>query len=294
MVLPTDHHHFTDLPTDQLQLELQPKRPLWKRISALFIWSGGQYIDRPGDPSSTDANHLGSESASKKQTMSLIHLWTWISVRRLKWNPWNLYCHRWHKGFCIYSICIVSMIRFKGLVTWTTQDGTYNNSMAILWTSLESMLGIICACIVIMRPLFGKVFPERLGVCKKTNKASTDPSNSSSSRLSRTPAWLYPAKHSRQLSAKATDPQVTSGPGKFQRLDEETYPLAPMREHMKPTHTTTVEAQNIDSKGGGVSDMEAQNPARSLSPSAIMVKREWEVDSLRVWNFFTLNRILFF
>lgn len=156
--------------------------------------------------------------------------------------------------------------------------------MATLWTSLESFLGIICACIVVMRPLFGKVFPDRFKLNKKTDKTSTNPSNSSGSRLSRTSAWHYPKKHSRQLSGNATDPQVISGPGKFQRLEEEIYPLGSTRGHMSPTHITTVEVPSIGKKCGGDFDIEPQSPSRSLSPSAIMVKREWGVDSLQVQN----------
>lgn len=179
------------------------------------------------------------------------------------------------------------MIRFKGLVSWTVEDGTYKNSMAMLWTSLESMLGVICACIVVMRPLFGKVFPERLKVSKKpSNKnVSTDPSTSSGSRLSR---MLSPTRQSHRLSGKPIEPQALSGSGKFQRLEEESFPHpsnSTTREHLhlQPTHTATVEAQNTNRESGDhLADVEAQNPARSLSPGAIMVKREWEVDSLRI------------
>lgn len=153
--------------------------------------------------------------------------------------------------------------------------------MATLWTSLESFLGIICACIVVMRPLFGKVFPDRFKFNKKTDKISTNPSNSTGSRLSRASAWHYPKKHSRQPSGSPTDPQVISGPGKFQRL-EEIYPLGSTRGHMSPTHIATVEVPSISRKCGDDFDIESQYPSRSLSPSAIMVKREWEVDSLQI------------
>lgn len=60
----------------------------------------------------------------------------------------------------VNSICIVSIIRLRALVYWTMQDGTYANSRAIMWTILESSLGIICACIVVMRPLFGNLLPK--------------------------------------------------------------------------------------------------------------------------------------
>lgn len=78
----------------------------------------------------------------------------------------------------VNSICIISIVRLRALVDWTTQDGTYVNSKAILWTSLESSLGIICACIVVIRPLFGKLVP----------KSHVRPSSSNPQKLSGSPA----------------------------------------------------------------------------------------------------------
>lgn len=60
----------------------------------------------------------------------------------------------------VNSICIVSIIGLTALTYWTMQDRTYDNSRAILWTSLESSLCIICACIVVMRYFTGKLLPK--------------------------------------------------------------------------------------------------------------------------------------
>ncbi|KAI4253158.1 MAG: hypothetical protein L6R42_007692, partial [Xanthoria sp. 1 TBL-2021] len=60
-------------------------------------------------------------------------------------------------------ICIISIIRIKKLFLYTTSpmmappfdsDGPRNNSAPVLYTVLESCLGVICACLVIMKPIF--------------------------------------------------------------------------------------------------------------------------------------------
>lgn len=60
-------------------------------------------------------------------------------------------------------ICIISIIRLKKLFLYTTapmmappfdSDGPLNNGEPILYTILESCLGIICACLIIMKPIF--------------------------------------------------------------------------------------------------------------------------------------------
>ncbi|KAL8702155.1 MAG: hypothetical protein Q9201_004547 [Fulgogasparrea decipioides] len=61
-------------------------------------------------------------------------------------------------------ICIISIIRFRSLFDYTTapmmeskiynSDGTYDNNLPILYTVLESSLGVICACLVFLKPIF--------------------------------------------------------------------------------------------------------------------------------------------
>ncbi|KAL8734369.1 MAG: hypothetical protein Q9166_001567 [cf. Caloplaca sp. 2 TL-2023] len=59
-------------------------------------------------------------------------------------------------------ICIISIVRLKSLFLYTTapmmtlfdSDGPLNNNLPILYTVLESCLGVICACLIIMKPIF--------------------------------------------------------------------------------------------------------------------------------------------
>ena len=147
--------------------------------------------------------------------------------------------------------------------------------MAILWTSLESTLGIICACAIVIRPLISKFFPDRFKSSKRTSKISFGPSVSASSRLSRTAGRLASKKPPQTVSGKDMEPQVLSGPGTFRLLEEDPYPFS----IIKASSTTIVEVRNPTRGGGGGLDLESQSPRRSCAPGTIMVKKEWEVDS---------------
>ncbi|KAI4266621.1 MAG: hypothetical protein L6R38_008636 [Xanthoria sp. 2 TBL-2021] len=58
---------------------------------------------------------------------------------------------------------LICIVRIKKLFLYTTapmmalpfdSDGPHNNSEPVLYTVLESCLGVICACLVIMKPIF--------------------------------------------------------------------------------------------------------------------------------------------
>ncbi|MCJ1427901.1 hypothetical protein MMC29_005807 [Sticta canariensis] len=177
-----------------------------------------------------------------------------------------------------FLICIVSCVRLRGLIFWSMKDGTYSNSMAVLWTSLESTLGIICACIVVMRPLFGKAFPDRLKLGEMTRKPSTDPSSSTGSRISRTTGWMRPHHHPRGLSGNGAHSHDRLGPTVFQRLEENIFALSPGAGQTKAANTTTIAVGTAGSADSGVIGVETQYPERSF----IMVKKEWGVNSRAV------------
>lgn len=162
------------------------------------------------------------------------------------------------------------------------QDGPWVNGMAVLWTSLESTLGIICACIVVMRPLFGKAFPDRFKFGEKAKKLNSDPSSSLGSRISRTPGWMRPKSHPPGLSEKGTESYNRLGPKVFQSIGEDLFPLPPGGRQTTATNTTTIEVGTNDDADDRAVHVETRYPKRSLSPGFIMVKREWGVDSLLV------------
>ena len=178
-------------------------------------------------------------------------------------------------------ICVVSLVRLKGLIFWSVIDSPYENTMAIICTSLESTLGIICACMVVMRPLFGRIFPDRLKYNKTTNKLSNEPSTTSDFKLTRIPGWIHPNMPLRGLGGNGAELQQTLGPGRFQRL-EDICPLTPGTGLTMPTNTTTVEVGSAASAYGDQRESHPQLPQRSLSPGSIMVRKEWGIDSWMV------------
>lgn len=148
-----------------------------------------------------------------------------------------------------------------------------------MWTSLESSLGIICACIVVMRPHFGKLVPN------SHVKLSASPALSSSVGH-RHPSWARLAQKNR-LGMRSVSRQTESEEGcgqarRFQGIEEHFYQP---KVQASVTSTTTV---GVGSDAGGATigngEMEnyPQHPKRGLSPGAIMVKREWGIESLAI------------
>ena len=177
-------------------------------------------------------------------------------------------------------ICIISLFRLKAIIDWSMQDGPYTNRMVAIWTCLESTLGIICACIVVMRPLFRRIFPDRLKISKVTKKPNTDPSKLSRSKPTLMFGWVRSNGHSQGLSGNRADSSNELQPGRFQRLDEDMYPLQP---GLGSNNATTAKV-NVTPAGkieSAVPDIEAQHPKRDFSRGAIMVKQEWEINSVR-------------
>ncbi|KAJ6283258.1 hypothetical protein J3E71DRAFT_214907 [Bipolaris maydis] len=58
-------------------------------------------------------------------------------------------------------VCIVSILRLQSLVAISnSSDQTYDNPPAATWSSVETNVGIICACLPLLRPLLAKYFPR--------------------------------------------------------------------------------------------------------------------------------------
>ena len=114
------------------------------------------------------------------------------------------------------SICIISLIRLKALTDFAETDAPYRNSLAIILTIVESALGVISACLIVMRPIFGRFFPDRLKLTKKRVRSS-EPIISVTRR----------SKQHEQTTKSPVPIKSFSG-GKFVRLDEDSYALPPL------------------------------------------------------------------
>ena len=59
------------------------------------------------------------------------------------------------------SVCLVSILRLQSLVAISNSaDPSYDNPPAATWSSVESNVGIICACLPLLRPLITKWLPR--------------------------------------------------------------------------------------------------------------------------------------
>lgn len=58
------------------------------------------------------------------------------------------------------SVCIVTIIRMTTLKTGAAaRDPTYNGVDTLQWTGVETNVGIICACLPLLRPLLNRFIP---------------------------------------------------------------------------------------------------------------------------------------
>ncbi|MCJ1246343.1 hypothetical protein MMC30_003550 [Trapelia coarctata] len=60
----------------------------------------------------------------------------------------------------VLGVCIISILRISSFFTITPEDLTYSKVPADIYSNLEPSLGIVCACLPIMRPIFDKLFPS--------------------------------------------------------------------------------------------------------------------------------------
>ena len=58
----------------------------------------------------------------------------------------------------VYSICVVTILRVVYLLTLDLEDFAYSSAMLTVWSVLEPTLGIVSACIPLLRPAIERVF----------------------------------------------------------------------------------------------------------------------------------------
>ena len=55
-----------------------------------------------------------------------------------------------------YSVCVASIVRVTTFDQFTVEDPLYTTVLTSIWTSVEQSLGIVCACLPVLKPLFGR------------------------------------------------------------------------------------------------------------------------------------------
>lgn len=56
------------------------------------------------------------------------------------------------------SVCIVSILRITAFNKSDPKDPTYTSIDTAMWSSIEQSVGIICACLPALRPLFRRLY----------------------------------------------------------------------------------------------------------------------------------------
>ncbi|CAK1360075.1 hypothetical protein CB0940_06178 [Cercospora beticola] len=75
--------------------------------------------------------------------------------------------------FCLGGlVCVISIVRLSGLYAIATSDDpTYDNGMAAMWSSMEANLTAIASCLPVLKGLFSKWFPK---LFKGTSNGTAD------------------------------------------------------------------------------------------------------------------------
>lgn len=73
--------------------------------------------------------------------------------------------------FCLGGItCIVSLLRLQSLYAVSvSQDISWDNPMAALWSNLEVNIGIICSCLPTLKACILRVFPRFFSSSRATD-----------------------------------------------------------------------------------------------------------------------------
>ena len=106
------------------------------------------------------------------------------------------------------SACVASIVRVVAFNQVDESDITYTIVTASVWTTIEQTMGIICACLPTIRPLFSRLLSHI------KNKSSKGTDNSSDARSDAIQLSTY---NPRPTLRPSTD-SMTAG---FARLDEE-------------------------------------------------------------------------
>lgn len=74
------------------------------------------------------------------------------------------------------SVCIASILRVLAFNADQIADGTFSTVGTVTWSSVEQGLGIVCACLPTLRPLFDRAFPSfRNATSNSSSHALGDP-----------------------------------------------------------------------------------------------------------------------
>lgn len=118
----------------------------------------------------------------------------------------------------ITSVCIASVLRVLAFNADQIADGTFSTVGTVTWSSVEQGLGIVCACLPTLRPLFDRVFPSFRNATNTSSSHALGNSHNAQNEFSKNGAktpWRQSAENGSTVG--------------FARLqDEEAFPTPPI------------------------------------------------------------------
>ena len=240
-------------------LEQDAKRSLWRSGSSLFDWRYLQPSTRHDSHCVTDAYVMGSSDAEREKSGSDGGFWAWRWVRSapsmLALKPQPILTFPLPRR---NRICIVSILRIKYLNELNPHDITYSIAPLGLFTLLEPTLGIISACLPVIRPVINNLLK------KPTLPTSSEYLTSKASRSA-------PARHS------SHGPNGGFAPKRFQRLDDHAYPLTNRYSNFNEVGGSANDACSRDQ------DVEEQayvsDPGDRKNAVVVNTKSGWDIDN---------------
>ncbi|KAH7389242.1 hypothetical protein BKA64DRAFT_680100 [Cadophora sp. MPI-SDFR-AT-0126] len=88
-------------------------------------------------------------------------------------------------------VCLVSILRLRSLyIVSTSEDVTWANTEAAIWSSIEINTGIVCASLPTIKPVISWIFPRLLSSNRADQPTFITNGSHSQNRLGRTPVEL--------------------------------------------------------------------------------------------------------
>lgn len=161
-------------------------------------------------------------------------------------------------GLMTSSICVLTILRINSVQILDLTDVTSSCAPLALWTVLEPTLGVVNACLPVMRPALQKIFGSDAILWTLLSTRSSESKSSKGSKL--------------LGSSFKGDNMVDAGrENDFQRLYDDRHTLAEQK--------NIVQAERIEkgSRGGGTGRMKQGSTAMGV----IEVTNGWDVDSVK-------------
>ena len=140
----------------------------------------------------------------------------------------------------LYSVCLTAIIRFPYISELHFWDVTWSVGKIGLWVNVECNVGIMCACLPLLRPVFAAVIPWRVF---PTSSATSQP-----------PSYVKP---NIQLRSWRRDSQAED---KHQLREVEVPRPPPAEEDARPPTTRRPTGTNWFSRSNSLDDEDEEPP----------------------------------